>query len=143
MNMQAFGANIQQGAHIHILVAGQPVGYITQLTDNETPGTQAFYGIGTIMPLELQPLKWTGSMAINGARLYEGGWQSEFMYPGSSILTQGLVNIVVYNQITGAADAVYIGCAPTSYGTTYGANAYTLQNGAWLYLDKQVKGFGL
>lgn len=143
MNMPAFGANAQQGAHIYIMVGGQAVGYITQLTDNENYGTEAFYGLGTIMPLELQPLKWSGTMTINGAQVYNASWQSAFLYPGSNILTQGLVNFVSYNKVTKKPDKVYLGCAPTSYGNTKAANAYTLQNGTWLYLDVQIPGFGI
>ncbi|MCL6444828.1 MAG: hypothetical protein K6T83_15465 [Alicyclobacillus sp.] len=143
MNMSGFSANLEQGSQIYIMVGGQAIGYISQLTENENYGTEGFYGLGTIMPLELQPLKWTGSLTINGARVYNASWQSAFLYPGSYILQQGLVNIVVYNLITGKPDKVYLGCAPSTYGTTYAANAYTLQNGTWYYLNVQVPGFGI
>lgn len=143
MNMQGFGASLQQGAHIFILVANNPIGFITNTSDNESYGTQGFYALSSIMPQELQPLQWSGSLNVSGGRVYNASWQSVFLYPGSQILTQGLVNIAKYNKTTKALDKVYVGCVPSTYGSTNAANAYAVQNGAWMYQNVWVPGFNL
>jgi hypothetical protein len=142
MAVQKFGARVQQGSQVYILIGGKPIGYITHLDQNDSDGTQAFYGMGTIMPLELQPLQWSGSLTVSGARLWELGWQSQFMYPGSAILTQGLVNIMVYNQNTQTYDALFLGCVPTTYSSSWASNAFSLQTGAWMYQNIKVPNFG-
>lgn len=143
MNMQAFGASLQQGAHIYVMIGSKPVGYITNISDSESYGTQGFYALSSIMPQELQSLQWSGSCTIAGGRVYNASWQSAFMYPGSAILQQGLINIAKYNKVTKALDKVYVGCVPTTYSSTNAANAYALQNGTWMYQNLYVPGFGL
>lgn len=143
MNMQGFAASLEQGAHIYLLVGGVSIGYITQVGQSDDEGAQGFYGIGTIMPLEIQALRWSGTLTVSGARVYNASWQSAFMNPGSYILTQGLVNIAVQNRVTGQPDVIFQGCVPSSYGNTWGANAYTLQNGTWLYRNVVVSGYGM
>lgn len=142
MDTGKFGARVQQGSQIYLMIGGQPIGYMTQISQNDSEGTEAFYGIGTIMPIELQPLRWTGTLSVSGARLYDASWQSAFMTPGSNVLTQGLANIVVYNRVTQQPDVIFVGCVPTTYGSTWAANAFSLQNGSWLYLDVKTYGYG-
>lgn len=143
MNMQGYAASLEQGAHIFLLVGGVSVGYITSISQNDDEGTQAFYGVGTNMPLEIQPMRWSGSLTVSGARVYNASWQQAFMLPGSFVLTQGLVNIAVQNRVTGQPDVIFQGCVPSTYGNTWSANAFTLQNGTWLYRNVVVSGYGM
>ncbi len=143
MNVAGQAASVEQGSQAYLIVGGKPIGYITDVTQNDNYGTQGFYALGTIMPLELQSLKWTGTLSVSGARAYTVGWQSQFMVPGSYILTQGLVSIGMWNRINKQFDAVFLHCAPASFGNTWAANAFTLQNGTWLYTDVWVPGYGL
>ena len=143
MNMAGQAASLEQGSQAYLLVGGKTIGYITSVQQSDSYGTEGFYGLGDIMPLELQALKWTGQLSVSGARAYTIGWQSQFMNPGSNILLQGFVSIGIWNRVTKSFDTVFLHCAPATYNNTWAANAFTLQNGTWLYRDIQVKGFGL
>lgn len=143
MDMPGYAASLEQGSQAYLIVGGKTIGYITSVSQSDSYGTEGFYALGTIMPLELQALKWTGTLSVSGARAYTAGWQSQFMFPGSYILSNGLVSIGMFNRILKQFDTVFIGCAPSSYGATWGANAFTLQSGTWLYRDVRVLGYGL
>lgn len=142
MNTQKFGARVQQGSQVYLMVGSLAVGYITSVSQNDSYGTQPFKGMGTIMPLEIQALDWSGSLNVSGGRLWDASWQSVIMSPGTYILSQGLVNIVVYNRATQQPDVVFVGCAPTTYTSTWAANAFSVQSGTWMYMDVKVAGFG-
>lgn len=135
---QNYNAAVQQGSQVLLVIQipGQgyvQVGYVTQVAESDDFGSAGFYMIGNIAPAEIQPLQFTGSLTMNGGRLYTKGWIGTLFNSAEEILKSGALNVVMFNRVTGQPDITYVGLVVQNYSMTYQANAYSLQTLSGLY----------
>ena len=135
---QNYNAAVQQGSQVLLVIQipGQgyvQVGYVTQVAESDDFGSAGFYGLGTIEPFEIQPLQFTGSLTMNGGRLYTEGWLGTLFNSAGDILKSGALNVVIYNRVTAQPDITYVGFVAQNYSMTYQANAYSVQTLSGLY----------
>lgn len=138
-----YNASVQQGSQVYLTVSvpgkgNIPVGYVQQLSQSDTYGSEGFYGLGHIDPFEIQPLQFVGQLTLSGGKLYWAGWMGQLFGGAAEILTSGALNVVLFNRVLNAPEVVYVGFVVQSYNVTYSMNAYVIQSMTGLYRTLQV-----
>lgn len=143
INLQGYGAAVEQGTQVYLVINGKIIGYVSRLSRNDSYNPQAFMALGLILPADIQPMAFRGSLTASGGVLYAGSWftgspQSNgpvgvLGYPAANILLSGALSVVVMNLVTQQPDATFYGVVPSTFDVTWSNGQYTIQNLTALY----------
>lgn len=143
INLAGYASNVEQGTQVFLVINGQVLGYVQNVTQNDNYSPQPFYAIGLLIPTDIQPMEFRGQLTIKGGRLYQGGWfqggpnsnepAGQLYLPAASVLRSGALSVVVYNLINDYPDAIFYGVVPSTFNCTWSQGAYTIQDFTALY----------
>jgi hypothetical protein len=143
INITGYGAAVEQGTQVYLVVQGQIIGYVSHLSRNDSYSPQPFMALGLILPADIQPMAFRGSLTASGGVLYAGSWYTGsptsngpigvLGYPGANILSKGALSIVVMNMVTQQPDTIFYGVVPSTFDVTWANGQYTVQNLNALY----------
>lgn len=157
INRVGYGAHVEQGTQVYLMIGNQALGFAQSVAEADNFNPQAFYGLGQMEPLDIQPMQFRGALTVNGGRLYgskgqNASWfggrevaptgsgtpsipqhQGIIGYNGKWMLRNGALTIVVMNIVTKIPDSTFFGCVPQTFNVTWTNGAYTVQNFTALY----------
>jgi len=150
INTAGYGAHVEQGTQVYLMIGSRVLGYAQSAAESDNFNPQAFYAMGQMEPVDIQPMQFRGSLTVNGGRLYGsptqnaswfGGNRAKNVsknegiigYNGKYMLLNGALTIVVMNLVTGGPDSTFFGCVPQTFNVTWTNGAYTVQNFTALY----------
>jgi hypothetical protein len=143
LNLQLFANVKDQTVHaghtIRLKIGGNEVGRAQSLGGDRDFGVEGQYEIGSIMPQEHVPLKYTGSVSfekfkIRKKSLKEIGLASY----GIGILNMGVIDIEITDRITNDIIIVYRSCTLANCKEDFKANAIAGENATWQYLSADM-----
>lgn len=105
---------------------GVTVGGLRTATINQDFGVEPAHVVGTIMPVELTPQRWTGTIEIEKFFLKKdlSGVATNIDVSSEGVLTVEFPNLELIDKNTGETLAVATNCVVNSSSVTVTANAY-------------------
>ena len=138
--MDAANSIVQGGQLIKIIAGGLEVGWARSSSFTQDYGTEAVYAIGSIGPIEHDPLRWSATITLDEFVIHRSkmGQAIQLMNLApmgpDGALQAGLIDF----QILDATDTVimvYENCTIQSYNYTVTANAFSGQNATFLAMN--------
>jgi hypothetical protein len=123
------------GNQILIQIAGQTVGRCQSITHRESFGTEPLYELGSMLPAELVPLRWSGSLTVDKYRLRQSAFDKTPVKYGENVLKQQLFDVVVVDKVTGNVVEKFRGCVQSDLSGAFPANRASTQNVTFLYME--------
>lgn len=117
---------ISSGSQIVIKANGVAIGGARSLTANQDFGVEGAYVIGSIMPAELVPQKWQGTLELDKFYIRKDiGVGANFEVSGAGILTVDPIDIEAIDRDTQQSLFIAQGCKLTSSNVSITANGFT------------------
>lgn len=127
------------GNQILIQVEGRTIGRVQNMTARESFGTEPLYEVGSMLPAELVPLQWRGTLSIDKYRLKQDAVEGLGLAFGEDVLKKNLFDVVIINKATGSIVEKFAGCVQADLGGNYPANRPATQNVTFLF-QEHIKG---
>jgi len=116
---------ITTGHNILLKVKGEEVGAARSIVGNQDFGVEGAYVIGSILPVENTPQKWTGNLEIDKFFIKRDiHLLANVDTSSEGVLEISPVDIEIIEKETGSTVMIYQGCTLTSTTITITANAY-------------------
>lgn len=134
-NQQQLAYNALNANEVLILIGDQPVAFAQSVSHTFGLGTEAFYGVGSAKPQEIQQLKFAPSVTVDFIALTAAG---------NSLIQGGqtLASIIANNQFTIAIPDVkgnirftYVGCTASNFSEDIRANTAITDGLTFLAMD--------
>ena len=129
------GNPTETGNLILIAMQGQVIGRVQNITSRETWGTEPLYEIGSMLPAELVPLQWRGSLSVDKYKLRQSAMEALPINYGDDILTQQLFDIIIIDAASGNIIEKFRGCVQADMTSAKPANRPSTQNITFFYLE--------
>lgn len=127
------GHQTQTGNTIQIQIDGVVVGRIQSLSFREGWGTEPIYEIGSMLPAELVPMQWRGTITVDKYRLRKQAFEKLPIKYGEDILKQKLFDIVILDKTDGSIIEKFMGCVQSDVSSSQAANRPGTQNITFLF----------
>lgn len=137
-------ANIQNqtvhaGHTIRLKINGIEVGRAQSISGQRDFGVEGQYEIGSIMPQEHVPLKYSGSVTLQKYKIRKKSLKELGLTSyGIGILNMGVIDIEVSDRVTNENIIVYRNCTNGSSSEDFRANAIAGENSTWQYLSADM-----
>ena len=129
--MPAFGQsqlnyNARSGNTVTIMIGSQPIAFAQTVSHTFEFGTEAFHGVGSAKPQEIQQLKVQPQITVDNFALTSNGQQLVEALginpPLSSLLANNSFNIAIVDGSTSEALFTYVGSVASNYNMNIPAN---------------------
>ena len=138
--MDAANQIVQGGQLVKIVAGGLEVGWARSSSFTQDYGTEPVYAIGSIGPIEHDPLRWSATITIDEFFIHRSklGQAIQLMNLApmgpEGALQAGLLDFQVLDA-TDTVVMVYENCTIQSYNYTVTANAFSGQNATFLAMN--------
>lgn len=127
---------VHAGHTIRLKIDGQEVGRAQSLSGDRDFGVEGQYEIGSIMPQEHVPLRYTGSVTFEKFKIRKKSLKELGLAAyGVGILNMGVIDIEITDRYTNEIVIVYRGCTLANCREDFRANAIAGENATWQYLS--------
>lgn len=134
-NQQQLAYKVLNANQVSVLVGDQLVGFAQTSSPSQDFGTDAYYGVGSSKPQEIQQQRFSQTIALDQFKLTaEGLAFFGESTPLSVILAGNQFNIFLVDN-TGVAFLSYVGCTASGVSTNISANQAVSESITFMALD--------
>ena len=120
---------------IEIRIRDKVVGRVQTVSNRESFGTEPLYEIGSMLPAEIVPTRWQGSITVDKYVLRKASIEALPLAYSESILKTLLFDVVIVDRTTGKTIEKFQGCVQSDAGRTYAAQRPVNQNATFAYMN--------
>lgn len=127
---------VHSGNTVYIMIDRHVIGRARSLSAERDFGTQGVYEIGSIMPQEHVHLQYEGTVTLERYQMKKENLASlEIASMGEDILKKGIIDIILYDNLSNKVITVYRGCTLSSYSENIEAGAITGESARFFFLE--------
>lgn len=123
------------GNIVTVQIDGQPVGRALNVRYDEDFGTEPIYEVGSMLPAELIPQRWSCRLSIEKYALRERAFDGLNVAYSEDILLKNLFDLIVKDRTTGKIIHLFRGCVQANAGGQIAANRPVNQNATFYAMD--------
>ena len=127
--------SVYSGNIIELKVKGQKVGRAQGLDSRISFGTEGIYELGSTMPQEHVHLKYEGTLTVEKFYVRQSSLNNLETPLGEEVLTTDILDIEVFDKVTGELIQVYRGCSIVDTNINFRVGTITAQNASFTYLE--------
>ena len=127
---------VHTGNTIYLSINGNPVGRAQSIEGSRSYGTEAIHEIGSIMPQEHVYLRYEGTISLSKMRMKQESLdQMGIGALGEEILERDVIDVVVFDKLTGQVIVSYNGCSANDMSESFATGEVSTEDITFSYLS--------